>query len=379
MAEYYRNEIRSVHSAASDRRGLFGMIFDSLAAVLTGIASLGLFLALLVPCFVPEGRLLPVLGLLAPAIYLLTLCVVLYWIIRWRWLWVVVPLLLLLIATFRLDLFLQLPIRSDRGVPPRERGSVKVISYNVRQFYGPDGETNRDSLLAWVGRETPDVVCFQEFTPNTGQGSRALVDSLFEAAAGRSYFSTTGDTITSQAIYSRYRILRSGRTRRDMPALRSVWADLLIGEDTVRVFNCHLNSTSITNEDREFLTADSFLQDTAREEKVRSILVRYTDNSLLRASQADTIARVVGESPYRVVLCGDFNDTPVSYVYRRMRGNRQDAFSEAGRGFSYTFNGFRNVLRIDYVMLDPTFEVVDYRTPELDYSDHLPVVVTFKR
>ena len=112
---------------------------------------------------------------------------------------------------------------------------------------------------------------------------------------------------------------------------------------------------------------------------MRSILVRYTDNSLLRASQADTIARVVGESPYRVVLCGDFNDTPVSYVYRRMRGNRQDAFSEAGRGFSYTFNGFRNVLRIDYVMLDPTFEVVDYRTPELDYSDHLPVVVTFKR
>lgn len=379
MSEYYRNEIRSAHSSAAERRSSFGVLFDFLAALLTVVASLGLFLALLVPCFVPEGRLLPVIGLLAPALYLTTLCLVLYWIIRWRWAWVAVPLLLLVISSFWLDLFLKLPVRSDYGERTPERGSVKAISYNVRQFYGPDGETSRDSLLAWVGRERPDIVCFQEFTPNTGRGSKALVDSLLDAAAGRSYYSTTGDTVTSQAIYSRYRILRSGRTRRDMPALRSVWADLLIGEDTLRVFNCHLNSTSITTEDREFLSADSFLQDTAREEKVRSILVRYTDNSLLRAAQADTIARMVAESPYRVIVCGDFNDTPVSYVYRTMRGRRQDAFTKAGRGFSHTFNGFRNLLRIDYVMLDPSFEVLDYQCPRVDYSDHLPVAVTFKR
>lgn len=379
MAEYYRSEIRSVHAAGKECRSTPGVIADTLAALLTGIASPALILTLMVPWFTPSGRLLPILGLAAPATYLLILCLALYWIARWRWRWAALPLLLLFVATFQLDLFLRLPFSRERVEEPRVRGSIKLISYNVRQFYGLDGESNRDSLIGWVGRQRPDILCFQEFTPNTGRGSKALVDSLLEAASGRTYFSTTGDTVTSQAIYSRYRILRSGRTCADLPELRSMWADLLVGEDTIRVFNSHLHSTAITSDDQHFLSTETFLQDTAREQKVRSIIVRFSDNSLLRAAQADTIAGVIRRSPLRTLVCGDFNDTPISYVYRTMRNDHRDAFSEAGRGFSYTFNGFRNLLRIDYVLLDPSFEVLDYRSPALDYSDHLPVVVTFKR
>lgn len=379
MAEYYRNEIRSVHSAASVKRSFPALVLDGLVALLTLLSSVGLLLSLICPYVTPSGRLFPILGLIAPATFLLTLCTVLYWIVRWRWRWVALPLLLLFVASFKLDLFLQLPIRREPDEKPRVRGSVKLITYNVRQFYGPDGNSNRDSLLCWVGRQSPDVICFQEFTPRTGRGSKEMVDSLLELAAGKAYFSTTGDTLTTQAIYSRYRILRSGRTCKQLPGLRSIWADLLIGEDTVRIFNSHLHSTAITSEDQEFLSTDTFLQDTAREEKVRSIIRRFSDNSLLRAAQADTIAHIAAQSPVRTLLCGDFNDTPMSYVYRTLSRHRNDAFSEAGRGFSYTFSGFRNTLRIDYVLLDPSFEVLDYATPILDYSDHLPVVVTLKR
>lgn len=379
MAEYYHSEIRSAHAAGKVRRSSLGVVVDLLAALLTVVGSVALILTLMVPWFAPSGRLLPILGLAAPATYLLILCLSLYWVARWRWLWAALPLLLLFVASFQLDLFLRLPISRERTEKSHVRGSLKVISYNVRQFYGLDGQSNRDSLIGWLGRQRPDIICLQEFTPNTGRGSKALVDSLLEVAADRGYYSTTGDTVTSQAIYSRYRILRSGRTCPEQPELRSMWADLLIGEDTIRVFNSHLHSTAITPDDQHFLSTDTFLQDTAREEKVRSIITRFSDNSLVRAAQADTIARVIRQSPLRTLVCGDFNDTPVSYVYRMMRNGHRDAFSEAGRGFSYTFNGFRNLLRIDYVLLDHSFEVLDYQSPFLDYSDHLPVVVTFKR
>lgn len=379
MAEYYRSEIRSARTVDSKRHSLSGRGLDLLMMVLTVVDAVVMILTLIAPVVRPEFWLFPLLGLAAPASFLLTLCLALYWIIRWRWFRALLPLLLLFISLFQLSLFLRLPVSRVNPNRPRVRGSVKLLTYNVRQFYGPDGESNRDSLIGWVARQLPDVVCLQEFTPTTGGGSRELVDSLLQATSGRKYYATTGDTVTSQIIYSRYRILRSGRTRKDMPQLRSVWADLLIGEDTLRIYNNHLHSTAITAEDQEFLTTDNFLQDTAREEKVRSIVRRFCDNSITRAAQADSIAQEVARSPYRTILCGDFNDTPLSYVYRTMRGELQDAFRERGYGYGYTFYGFRNLLRIDYLLLDESLEVLYYDAFDCNYSDHRPLMVTFKR
>lgn len=379
MAEYYRSEIRSARTVEGRRHSLSGRGVDLLMSILTLMDAVVMILTLLAPAIRPEFWLFPLLGLAAPATFVLTLCLALYWIIRWRWFWASVPLLLLLVSLFQLSLFLKLPLQRINPDRPRVRGSVKLMTYNVRQFYGPEGASTRDSLIGWVGRQMPDIICLQEFTPNTGGGSRALVDSLLGASSGRRYYATTGDTVTSQIIYSRYRILRSGRTRKDMTQLRSIWADLLVGEDTLRVFNNHLHSTAITAEDQEFLTTDNFLQDTAREQKVRSIVRRFCDNSITRAAQADSIAREVLASPYRTLVCGDFNDTPLSYVYRTMRGELQDAFRERGYGYGYTFCGFRNLLRIDYVLLDPSLEVLYYDAFEPDYSDHRPLLVTFKR
>lgn len=379
MAEYYRSEIRSARTVDSKRHSLSGRGLDLLMMVLTVVDAVVMILTLIAPVVRPEFWLFPLLGLAAPASFLLTLCLALYWIIRWRWFRALLPLLLLFISLFQLSLFLRLPVSRVNPNRPRVRGSVKLLTYNVRQFYGPDGESNRDSLIGWVARQLPDVICLQEFTPTTGGGSRELVDSLLQATSGRKYYATTGDTVTSQIIYSRYRILRSGRTRKDMPQLRSVWADLLIGEDTLRIYNNHLHSTAITAEDQEFLTTDNFLQDTAREEKVRSIVRRFCDNSITRAAQADSIAQEVARSPYRTILCGDFNDTPLSYVYRTMRGELQDAFRERGYGYGYTFYGFRNLLRIDYLLLDESLEVLYYDAFDCDYSDHRPLMVTFKR
>ena len=79
----------------------------------------------------------------------------------------------------------------------------------------------------------------------------------------------------------------------------------------------------------------------------------------------------------RKIVCGDFNDVPVSYTYHTVSGNLQDAFVEAGRGFSPTFSNKFSIFRIDYALLDPAFKVNSYRVVHKELSDHYPVVVTF--
>ena len=137
---------------------------------------------------------------------------------------------------------------------------------------------------------------------------------------------------------------------------------------------------------------------------------RLSDNNKLRAMQADTIADIIAASPYPVIVCGDFNDTPISYTYRRVSRKLKDAFREVGRGYSYTYRGFFDMLRIDYVLFDKRFTALGYdvvdswgwvdrvrrqdtirvrkygnkvsveqdgsRGPyNVDYSDHYPVLV----
>ena len=159
------------------------------------------------------------------------------------------------------------------------------------------------------------------------------------------------------------------------PSASSVWADVLVGDDTVRVFNNHLHSTAINAADNEYITEHRFLSDTARETKIRSIVERLRENSVLRAAQVDSIARVVGETRTRRIICGDFNDTPASYAYHTVRGKRlRDAFVAKGRGLQGTYGGFFNMFRLDYILTDrEAVEVLHYYPFDVVYSDHMPV------
>lgn len=119
--------------------------------------------------------------------------------------------------------------------------------------------------------------------------------------------------------------------------------DLLVGDDTIRIFNNHLHSTAITVHDDKYLSEHQFLTDTAGGAKIKNIFRRFRDNSMLRAAQADTIARAIAATPGCKIVCGDFNDTPMSYTYRVMAQDLDDAFRASGKGYSYTFRGFMDV------------------------------------
>ena len=320
----------------------------------------------------------PVLGLAAPAVYVASVVLTLYWIIRWRWVCAGAMLVVVVAGLFKVSLFWRPEIRRSYATETAfDRAAVKVMSYNVRSFYGEDGRSSVDDILRLIEEQAPDLICLQEFNARLAEQSEefSLLGEKYEIAHfGRTQApdSVYGSTMT---ILSKYRILRSDTV---LTPSSSVWADVIVGEDTVRVFNNHLRSTAINASDNQFITSHQFLSDTARETKIRSIVTRLRENSVLRAAQVDSIAQVVGATRTPRIVCGDFNDTPLSYTYRLMSHGLQDAFREKGRGFSHTYRGFYNTFRIDYVLVSDDFEVLSYEVPSVEFSDHHPVFVRLK-
>lgn len=362
------------------RRSPVMWLVDLVLTLVTLAVAVTMVLTYFVP-YVNPGSVwfLPVLGLAAPAVYVASVVLMLYWIIRWRWVRAGVMLVIVVAGLFKVSLFWRPEIRRNYAEEVTyDRNAFKVMTYNVRSFYGEDGGSSVDDILRLVEEQAPDIICLQEFNARLAEQSEefALLGETYEIAHfGRTQApdSVYGSTL---AILSKYRILRSNTV---LTPSSSVWADVLMGEDTVRIFNNHLRSTAINASDNQFITSHQFLSDTARETKIRSIVTRLRENSALRAAQVDSIAQVVGATRIRRIVCGDFNDTPMSYVYRTMAKGLNDAFSQCGSGYSHTFRGFFNTLRIDYVLSSEGFDALSYEVPTVDYSDHHPVVVRLRK
>ena len=242
------------------------------------------------------------------------------------------------------------------------------------------GQWSFDGVTEVIRRVNPDIVCLQEFN-RTSSKAEELDSLLSDYDRTVVMEGNRRDPVFPLALYTKYRIL--GKSHSILGPMKqdgqSVWVDLLVGDDTIRIFNNHLHSTAITVHDDKYLSEHQFLTDTAGGAKIKNIFRRFRDNSMLRAAQADTIARAIAATPGCKIVCGDFNDTPMSYTYRVMAQDLDDAFRASGKGYSYTFRGFMDVLRIDYVLYSEDLECLDYQVLyDVDLSDHYPVVVRLR-
>lgn len=375
MPEYYSEYGRRERP----RRSVLRWTLDLVLTVVSVVVAAAMTMTLFVP-YVNPARVwfFPILGLAAPAIYVATVILALYWIIRWRWVRAGAMLLLVVAGFFSVSLFYRPELRRVYGEESYDRSAFKVMTYNVRSFYDNAGQASVGDVLRLIAEVDPDIICMQEFNARLAErcDEFALLGEKYESAEFGRTEAPDSAYAAPMLILSKYRILRSGTV---LTPRSSVWADVLVGEDTLRIINNHLRSTAINASDNEFITNRLFLTDTAREERVRSIVRRYRENSVLRAAQVDSIARAIDATATRRIVCGDFNDTPMSYVYRTMARGLEDAFSECGSGYSHTFRGFFNTLRIDYVLRSKGLETLSYEVPDVDYSDHHPVVVRLRK
>ena len=177
MSREYYDDYR--HGASRKRRkSLPGSVFNGVMLILSVATGAAMIVTLLAP-FVHPGRtwIFPVLGLVAPAVYVITLLVTLYWIIRWRWR-IALPLVVLLLAgLFKVPLFLKPELRRHYGEETSfGRGAITLLTFNVRSFYNDRGQWSFDGVTEVIRRVNPDIVCLQEFNRTSSKAEE--LDSL---------------------------------------------------------------------------------------------------------------------------------------------------------------------------------------------------------
>lgn len=350
-----------------EERSFIGVLLNILLLTVTIALSVVLLLAYFTPLISPaKFGSMTIMGIFAPAIYISVVMLALLWVVMRRWRIAGVLALVLLPGLFLFSDFYRIDI-SREIEPERDRRAFTVMSYNVRGFMDEKFRHNLDNFIERYAEEPlPDIACFQEYKSDARDIE--LIDELFEGYHKRM---TTESGNLMVCTFSRYPIIATGEISGENRGT-SQWCDVVIRRDTVRVFNNHLYTTSITSDDSEQIADGRILRDGSR---MASIVDRIASNSAIRAEHVDTLRTVIDATPYRHIVCGDFNDTPMSYVYRRMSHNLKDAFKERGRGYGYTFRPLHGILRIDYILYSDGLEAQHYYIDEeAEMSDHLPVL-----
>jgi len=269
-----------------------------------------------------------------------------------------------------------------------EKG-IKLVSYNVKNFdlYNWHGSfKRRDSIITYLTDIHPDIICFQEYY-NDKQNTYNTNDSLkrilhlpyvhFESLVRVNNLYDFG-----MATLSKYPIIKQKKLFDSRKSTNNVMVtDIVIGNDTIRVFNCHMESIHL--EKSNYKTIDK-IQDRSYTEKdssgIRDIIHKLKKGFYRRATQADTISLAIKNSPYPVIVCGDFNDIPLSYTYHKIKRHNKlnDAFRNSGHGMGGTYVGKLPSFRIDYILHSDKIKSWNFVTGKRILSDHYPIYCEFE-
>lgn len=262
----------------------------------------------------------------------------------------------------------------------KQSNSIKVLSFNVRLFDVYSWKTNHpnhQNILDFIVKQNPDIACFQEYySQNDDQYPTTSV--LFNGLKTRNiheYYPVINRkndrfgiaTITRLPIINKGEIVFQGTSN------MCIYTDVLYNNDTIRVYNMHLESVRLGNEDYAFISAVEHKPDSLEINKSKNVLKRLINASKKRNKQADVIAAHIQSCHYPVMVCGDFNDTPASYTYSAISKNLHDSYSILDKKMGSTYNGNIPFLRIDYILYSSAFKSCHYQIHRIDVSDHFPI------
>lgn len=323
-----------------------------------------------------EHPILSVMGMTFPVFLLVNLLFLFFWLtVKWKRAWI--PIVGFAAVYVPLTLFMPFNMRQD--VP---EGTIKLISYNVCTYGGNyKYEQGFDTVFNYLKRQNADIVCLQEDVDTW----RRFVFQRYEKIYP--YNDTTilhqnSLTFNGVGIHTRFPIIRKERIWYQSNTNGSVAYYLDTGKDTLLVINNHLEGTHLSDAERDSykrLLEGKMERDTVRAESM-FLIGKLGQNNAVRAPQAETVHRYIEEhSQYPVIVCGDFNDTPISYSRRTIAQGLTDCFQATGRGLGLSYNQKGFYFRIDYILCSPDLQPYNCQIDdEMDASDHYPIMCNIK-
>ena len=321
------------------------------------------------------------LGMAFPIFLIIIISLLIYWIFRKKYKFVLFNIVMLILTFPFITDFIQLNNNTNNT-----NNTIKIMSFNVRQFDYYNWKNNiklRDKYFKYIKAENPDIICFQEFFSSKSdslENIKLLISEIFNT--GNYHFFPTHklykDKLYGIATFSKYPIINKSEITFPGSSNLCIYTDILIKNDTVRIYNNHLQSIKFQPKDYQFMDSLKLEIDKEKVGEAKGIIKRLLTGFEIRANQVDVISNNIKNCKYKTIVCGDFNDTPISYTYHKMKDKLNDSFIEAGTGIGNTYNGPFPSFRIDYILYSSDFECIKYLSPHINLSDHFPVISYLK-
>lgn len=325
------------------------------------------------------------MGLVYPVFAVINLLFVIYWIL-WRKHLFIFSAAALMLGLLSLSRTVQVTFFQPSSDHDNQ---LTVMSFNVRLFdlYNWTGNLkSKDKIQEFLKKENADVICFQEYY--RGVDVHFSVRDYLEKEVGYSYCfehittsarekKGSGNNLFGSAIFSKYPFIDSGFVAFDNDENNHIsWIDIVKDKDTLRIINAHIGSMRLQNADYQLIGGNDNKKWANETQAEQDIFLRMTRGFYRRAEQVEVLKKFITESPFRIVLCVDLNDTPNSFAYNEVVKDLDDAFMISGTGIGSTyvgeniFNRIMPINRIDYIFHSPDVDSRNIVTHKEKLSDH---------
>ncbi len=342
------------------------LLFNLVLVVALGIS----YLAGLVS---PEKSWIPgIFGLFYPIFLILNLLFIIYWILVRKKYFIISCFIILLGFGHLQNFFSYHPSKNSS-----DSNTFKLVTYNTRLFdiyKWLKKEDTSQKIIDQIQSEEANIICLQEFVT---ESNGILSEKNLKNTIGKDKFSHIVYVFNSRnkgqkhgiATYSSFPIINKGEIRYENSSNLTIFTDLKAFGDTIRIYNNHLQSIRFRQDELDLFINNENNEKTSLN-SIYGILKKIKSANSKRAGQADILSSHISDSPYPVIICGDFNDTPYSYTYKTVKGDLEDAFNNSGRGFGSTYKKNFLSFRIDYILYDTAFKGLKFRTNKAKLSDH---------
>ena len=259
---------------------------------------------------------------------------------------------------------------SNKGDKASKPDGLSVLSFNTKLFRKlKTYEEFSFDIIKWAATDTSGIKCFQEYSTNDRWEVLDVTKQISDEGYHSFTFSADLDDAEHNpglAIFSTYDILDSGIVWKNYGSSNAgIFIDIKYNQDRIRIYNVHLASMRLRL--YQYKNVNNYVG------KLKRLISSLKNGAQARSNQINKLITHAQNCPYPYIICGDFNETPYSYNYFKMKRNFSNSFEEAGNGFGFTLNSALFFLRIDHTFFDDEIEAIDFRVDRtMRISDHFP-------
>ena len=346
----------------------------------TIIFTLCFFLGLSAQWISPETWMMPTYFVMLMPIWTLVMFIwIVFWACckKWGYALILVCIMALTFGQWRNVIVINKPMN-------KETETVKILTFNTHIFNNHNDE-GFEKIADFIKESNADIVCLQEFGYYHRYGaSKREILKFFDSIYPYRHLWFKNQNKWGEnglATFSKYPIINKKKIEYQSADNVSIYSDIVIGNDTIRVINNHLESNKLNKEDRKF--AEKLIGESNKQEILdagKKVSNRIASGALNRVQQAKAVQDVIKTTDYPIIALGDFNDVALSYTYSTIRNDLQNAYAMGGSwGYHWTYNKNAMLFAIDHILVDKKFIIINSDIhKDMKISDHYPLSCKLK-